>query len=302
MDIRGIGFQGIYGFCRRKGCDQFHGGYAPMVRRLLLLGCLLPFMAGCLHLAHKPIVDTDCWRASDEIPQVSKDCVYVFMFNDHDPMHMGDLDLTRDYIQDLGFGKTFYGYPLHVGFFADKMRLIHANCPQARFAIIGFQGGAAAAQKLAGEAAISDIPIDFMLYLSPKSVASQDEYVLSERTITIWGEVACGNKYDCGEGEKIFLEGAHSMMLPTNPEVLNILERELTLIGFGVPMPSRHDRPTEPLVKPIPAPRKTAARPKPLAPEWQFLRPFGTPVTLATLPSTPQPSESLPPPREVSPK
>ena len=235
-----------------------------MFRFTLLTLCAgLPVLTGCLNFAHPtPVYRPEEWRPADELPNESKSCVYVFLFNGPDPLGYCNVAGIRDHLNQIGFGKTYFGQALHLSYFAEKIRFIAANCPEARFVIIGYDTGACEARTLACKAKQAGINLDLLLFLEPRGISSVAAE-LATHTITIRGTdcgwLGAGNDY---AGDVVRLEGVHKLCVPSHADTLNILERELTLIGMAVSFPPRNDPPKKPLIEPFPAPRETKPKPK----------------------------------------
>ena len=85
--------------------------------------------------------------------------------------------------------------------------------------------------------------------------------------------------------------------VPTHPFTLELIEREVTLIGLGVSVHPRHPAPHVVLVPPMPAPRAVIPIPKELPPEWLFLRMRAPWLQLG--PPPPPGVEPLPYPRRL---
>src|SRR5438034_10131305 len=83
--------------------------------------------AGCLGFLHP--VDMPYAKQLTEpcqsVPRCCRDHVYIFMVNGLDPWNYGNLTGVRDYIQELGFNKTYYGQVYHVWWFNAEIRRIH---------------------------------------------------------------------------------------------------------------------------------------------------------------------------------
>jgi hypothetical protein len=265
-----------------------------MTRRpFALLLAVLPVLAGCGHIYLKPPADGPPWKPAETVPEEMKACVYVFMFDSLDPFAAGQLGELRDHIQKLGFGKTYYGHSHHLSEFQVELGVVQAERPNARFAIIGYGTGASAARKLAAFANTIGISVDVVIYLEPAEHEATDEPDSALSTLTLRG-----TDLDAGAAIEHTFVGRHFRKsdVPMHPITLDMIERELTLLGYSVPPPPRLRGPRVFLVPPMPAPRSTIPIPKDLPPEWQFLRPRHP----WQPPSPPQPGdETLPLPQPV---
>jgi hypothetical protein len=266
-------------------------------RRVLWLFALLPALPGCLHLVHPDPPCADEWRPADDLPEEAKSCVYIFLINGLDPFEYCNLAGARDYLHHVGFGKIYYGQSVHLGFFADRIRYIHAHCPEsARFVIVGFGRGAGAAQQLALSADAAGIPVDTLIYLAPQGVDAAID-TPAVRIVTVSGDDWLFHSPPAYGGDLMVVQKAGKSAVPTHPETLALLEREVTLVAMSVPPPPRVKVPRVNLVEPIPDPREVIPNPRPLSPEWQFLRPRYPWEELP--PTPPKEPEALPPPKVV---
>jgi hypothetical protein len=264
-----------------------------MTRRpLAWLLALLPAAVGCHHFTERTC--DDCLpRPIDEIPDQSKNCIYVFLIDHFDPFASSSLAEVNGHLRHLGFGKTYYGYSHHVGDMMVELGTVAAERPGARFVVIGYGAGADAARELAAFAATTGTPVDVAIYLEPREgeVIVEDDSALN--TFTVRAGDLGGTVGPDGE---VCAEPVKKSGVPTHPETLSLIERELALIGMTIPPPVRLEAPKVYLVEPIPPPRETKPHPKPLPPDWQFLRPRNPWAP----PPRPRPDvETLPMPRVV---
>jgi hypothetical protein len=261
-----------------------------MPRRVFaLVLALLPALAGCGHIYHVPC-DAPLWRPADTVPESSKARVHVFLFDSFDPFAAGQLADLRDHLQGLGFGKTHYGWGHHLDEFEIDLGTISADEPDARFAIIGCGTGAKAARQLAAFADAIGATADVVIYVEPAGLDPAAEPAPALQTFTL-------RAADLGEPDGTFVgRHFHRSEVATHPMTLEVVERELTLIGLGVPVAPRPPAPPVVLVPPMPAPRETIPIPKELPPEWQFLRRRAPWLQLTPPPPGPEP---LPYPRRL---
>jgi hypothetical protein len=233
-----------------------------MIRRRLLpmLFAALPALAGCHHFTHSTPND---WRPSDSVPDESKSCVFIFLIDSHNPLATANLAGVRDFLHHIGFGKTFEGQPCHVSYFIEKMQSIQAQCGSARFVVIGWDTGAEAAHELAAAGMMLKLPVEAAIYLEPRRIEEWDDATAATTTFVIRAE-------DLNSDSEAKVDKSN---VTTHPQTLELIERELTLIGFTVKPPPRPETPRVLLVEPIPPPRKSEPKPRPLSEDWQFLRP-----------------------------
>src|SRR5688572_23010381 len=87
-----------------------------------VLTALLGSFGGCmcyLHPVDKP--KPSHFEPCREIPKCARDHVYIFMIHGLDPFNYANLNGVRDYIQCLGFHKTYYGQLYHICSFEEEM-------------------------------------------------------------------------------------------------------------------------------------------------------------------------------------
>ncbi len=258
--------------------------------------CLLPALTGCLHFVHKnPKSDPSVWKLSDQVPEESKSCVYVFLFDPLDPLTCSNLKGVRDYLHQLGFTKTYYGQAPHLSYFLEKMQAIHGRCGTARFAVVGYHAGADSARQLAELATELGLPVDLALYLEPRGDAFSEAKETALNTITLRAEDLPPLEKHHDPERSTYQVGKTGV--PTHPKTLSILERELSLIAMTIPPPVRAKAKRVFLVDPMPSPRDVTPKPKKLPDEWQFLRPRN-PWEDGFQP-TQTPEESFPPPQSL---
>ena len=267
-----------------------------MFRRPVSIGllALIPVLAGCMHFVHKPPdFDEFAWRPADAVPEESKSCVFVFLIDPVDPLVTANTTGLRDFIQQLGFGKTFFGQSCHASYFLEKMRSIRARSGSARLVVIGYRGGADAGRRLAQDAADQGVPVDLAIYLEPTDadvVSTEEANAFVVRTDELVDAEA-------KEGCEAKSNSVGKSDVPTHPQTLSLIERELTLLAMSVP-PNPRPPATKVLLAPaMPAPRQTPAKPRPLSKEWQFLRPMNP--WEQPPPVLPTPAEPLPLPKLV---
>lgn len=226
----------------------------------LLPACLPALLAGCVHL-HEP--DPTAWRPTDDVPHEMKSCVFVFLVEPLNPLEGQGLRGIDRHVREAGFCKTYLGRPAHLTYFAEKMRWLSGQCASPRFAVIASGSAANEARRLAGEASREGLPVDLVVYVEPGGGPDGWVEVEAPKTFTVRAA-----DYTGPDGKPVS-KGAVS----THPEVLALLDRELTRVGLAVPPPARKPVPAVVLVEPMPPPRETPPRPRPLPEEWKFLCP-----------------------------
>jgi hypothetical protein len=255
-----------------------------------LAGAALLGLSGCLSFLH-PIdpPDKELLRTCSEPACASRNRVYVFFLDGFDPLGCAGLTGLRDYAQSLGFIKTYYGQCYHAGWFGDEMRRLHHDDPDARFLLLGYGLGAAAARDLARSAAA---PLDVLIYLDGKQLGdgSDPPPPCAARVVSVRGKA--------GPGEAPLVEGAENLRfpdagwldLPTHPHTLELLAEELTAAAWRVPVAVDLPRPLgPPAAEELPPPRQATPPADEPRDEWDFLKLEG--------PHAPPPADPRAPPR-----
>jgi hypothetical protein len=201
-------------------------------------------------------------QSCHELPKGCRDCVYVFFINGIDPVNYGNLTGIREYVDTLGFHKTYYGQIYHVSYFAGEIRKIHQEEPDAHFVLVGFGRGAKSIRSLAehvnGEGVVIDLLVDLDGKL-PTGMRAEDGPVS--------GHVRDGTTAT-SSGPDLWLFGN-----PTDPKTVELLGHQLVQIASSIPVvePAQPEQLPPPMEEPTPKPvkRQVPARND----EWDFLKP-----------------------------
>lgn len=108
---------------------------------------------------------TDEAEFARQLPAEAKQHVYLFFLNGIDPLEFGQLSQLRDFCQELGFAKSWYGQFYHRWYFQRVIEDIVHRDAEARFVIVGFSAGALAARDLASSLNQENIPVDLLVYI-----------------------------------------------------------------------------------------------------------------------------------------
>src|SRR5262249_14970241 len=106
------------------------------------------------------------------VPKACRGHVHVFLMNGLDPMNYGNLIGLRDYLQELGFCKTYYGQLYHLWWFESEIRRLHTEDADAHFALIGFSLGSNVVYEIARAVERYGVHIDLLVFLSGNHFAS----------------------------------------------------------------------------------------------------------------------------------
>jgi hypothetical protein len=207
-----------------------------------------------------------------ELARPCRNHVYVFLVHGMDPLDFANLSGVRDYIQSLGFIKTYYGQLYHTWYFERELKRIHEEDPLARFVLIGFSFGANMVRDVARDAKKDGITIDLLVYLGGNTLENRPED-RPDNALKIVNILASGCIWN---GDT--LDGALNLHYsdvwhfgsPSHHHTLKVLAEELSVVADRVPLiveTVAHSVPAGPEEVPPP---KDAARD-----EWDFLKPDG---------------------------
>jgi hypothetical protein len=220
-----------------------HGSRSGIrLRRVLRPGFValaLTASAGCLSFVNP--VDPPpppLAQAAHEVPQAARDHVYIFFINGLDPAYLGNLTGLRDYVQALGFHKTYFGESFHFPWFAKDIREICAEDPDARVAIIGFSLGTNIGRGLARSLQDEGLHIDLLVCLSSNNLIDfsheRPENVSRYIDVLVHGR-DLGHSDDPAT-ERHNLKGfVWHFGGPSHPETLATIAHELTVLAASVP-------------------------------------------------------------------
>src|SRR4029079_19289987 len=85
-------------------------------------GVLATLLSGCVCYLHPVAKQTpEVLAPCQSVTLAAKDHVYVFLIHGMDPLNYANLSGLRDYIQGLGFHKTYYGQLSHTPHFTREI-------------------------------------------------------------------------------------------------------------------------------------------------------------------------------------
>jgi hypothetical protein len=229
---------------------------------------------GCLSFCHP--VDppkADLVQPCQDAPKFCRDHVYFFFVHGLDPLDFANLSGVRDYVQALGFTKTYYGQLYHSFLFEHEIHRIHHDDPEAHFVLVGFSYGANVVRHLAHSAQKDGITIDLLVYLGGNTLENipedQPENALQIVNILASGWIWNGATFD--RAENIHEPDVWHFGSPTHPQTLQTLARELGLIAARLPVPQSEETAAE---EQGPSPRLLAPGGSAQRGEWDFLKPI----------------------------
>jgi hypothetical protein len=209
-----------------------------------------------------------------DLPRCARNHVYVFLVDGMDPLDCANLRGLRDYVQSLGFTKTYYGQLFHKSHFISEICRLHREDPDARFALVGFSFGANAVRDICHAIEPEGVSVDLLLYLGGNTLKNVpvDRPTNAGQIVNI---LACGCIWngDTLDGAiNLNYDDVYHFGSPTHVKTLTLLAEELAKSACRVPVvqtelpPLEEEAPTPRRVKP-----ETSSRYEP--DEWDFLKP-----------------------------
>ena len=264
------------------------------------LSLALVSQVGCLRCCHPvyPPPKEELLPYQD-VAQCQKNKVHVFFVHGLDPLDLSNYEGLHDYVQSLGYIKTYYGWTYHAFLFEKELRALHQDEPDARIVLVGFSYGGGLIRDMACSVRAAGIPIDLVVYIDgvewkgrplhrPANVARVVNILSSPRS----------DESMVKEGENHRYDDAWHFGTVTHPQTLRLMARELADVARRVPivqhLPPAEVKPGQPAPKAdLPPPTEV---PKGKPDEWGFLRPddlaqgvLGSkplPDAFATMPAT----------------
>jgi hypothetical protein len=214
------------------------------------------------------------------LPDCCRNHVYVFLLDGMDPFDWANLRGVRDYVQSLGYVKTYYGQLYHASSFEKEIRRLHREDPDARFVLIGFSFGANVVCHLTQATKDDDVHIDLLVYLGGNTLKNRPEdrpeNVCKLVNILATGCIWNGDTFD--GAENVQYSDRWHFGSPSHPYTLDVLSRELALVAARVPIVE--PAPSVPEEGPVPRRAEVQSAGEDGA-EWDFLKPasvYGKPA------------------------
>jgi hypothetical protein len=230
-------------------------------------------------------------------PRCSREHVYLFFVHGMDPFDYANLEGVRDYVQSLGFCKTYYGQLYHTSQFEQVIQRVHREDAEARFVLVGFSFGANMVRNIAQAVGQDDVWIDLIVYLGGNTLKDEprDQPDNVGRIVNILAQGCIWNGDTMQRAENIQVKGVWHFGSPTHPYTLELLARELAVVASHVPVVQRPEPPPWEETAPTPRPlsQRKAAAPRE---EWNFLKPVSRLSDGAIRATGPTLSERIPGP------
>lgn len=247
-----------------------------LVAALATPGCL-----SCLHPAPAPPDETRQMCA--QFPEPCRAGVYVFLLNGCDPLGCANLRGVRDYLARLGFVRTYYGQFYHDAVMVEEIVRLRREDPFARFVVVGYEFGAAAARRVVIDAAAAGVEVDMVALLEPKATAADLPPLDGARRFVIIRSTKWWSKEAVEESAEVITLPCHSRFgVPTHPVTLDLIVEEVSHLAQLVPFTPDEVEGFPPILDdPAPTPRPVAEKRPKSFDEWDFLKPVSRPKPAA---------------------
>jgi hypothetical protein len=247
----------------------------PFRRWLVASGLMLALVpTGCLNfLNHVPDPSPEAKQISEQLPQPSREGVYVFLVNGNDPLGCANLYGIREFLHKLGYVKSYYGEWFHEWWLVDEIRDLHQEKPDAHIIVIGYELGADTALAVANAGIVCGANVDLLLYLEPRGFSFDNVPPELHNVIVVRKDKSYPKDSEVKGAQSVALACGCRWLVPTHPSTLEIVETEISRLAMSVPVPTLPSEAfPEIMDDPAPTPRPVAERkPAPLD-EWDFLK------------------------------
>jgi hypothetical protein len=227
-------------------------------RNLWLTAVVVLTGPGCLSCLH-PIEPAEKERLAccTSLSSCARNHVYVFFIHGIDPLDIANLSGVRDYVQSLGFIKTYYGQLYHMRFFEKELRRIHGEDPDARFVLIGFSFGANMVRDVAQAVKPDGVFIDLLVYLGGNTLENrpQDRPENAGHIVNILATGYIWNGDHLDGATNLNYDDVWHFGSPSHLQTLHLLAEELAVVAGRVPV-----------VEPV------ESAPEEPSGEWDFLK------------------------------
>ncbi len=252
---------------------------------------LLAIQVGCHGLCQRSDPPTaDQIAPVTTISQCQKNKVYLFFIHGCDPLDCSNFSGLRDYVQSIGFIKTYFGNSYHTFFFEKELRRLRKDQPDVRFVLVGYGRGADMARDLACSLRQEGICFDLAVFLDGQGRSGHAVHRPSNvaRVVNV---VSCKHPEGHLDGaENHHFDDVGHLGLATDRRTLTLMAQELASVALQVPLPPHTTPVLEPVGPMLPAPKEVPQSRS----EWDFLRPDEYARGGAGLPPTEQAFHTFP--------
>jgi hypothetical protein len=233
-----------------------------------------PGCVSCGHHVCKPAREAgpDC-----PIPLRDRQQVYVVLVNGLTPGGPSGLEGLRDRLADQGFTKVYCGQLCHAVWLGQEMRRVHKEEPAARFIVVGYDLGGAAALRLAADARTDGLPVEALVLLDP--MGKPKDAGCAVRTVLV---CSGSGTSPFPHSESLSVPDAGHFSLPTHPQTVAVVCDLLGEVASRVEHPAVYDPDGTVYYEHAPPARPVPGPPPGGDEDWLFLHdqpgPHNTPL------------------------
>ena len=240
------------------------------------LALMLCIQAGCLQMLH-PLDPLPPEEVRDilQVPVACKNGVYIFLLHGIDPFDIANFAGVRDYVQSLGYIKTYYGQPYYASYFEKEILALREREPNARIVLVGFSYGAGLVRDIACGVGERGIDIDLLVYVD--GVEMDGRPLVKPTNVRKVVNILAYNrrdKHNVAEAENIRYNDVWHYGTVTHPQTLRMLVRELGEVALRFPVVTEAPPVVPGVIVPTPEMLPQPKQASKLG-EWDFLLPDG---------------------------
>lgn len=168
-----------------------------------------------------------------------KDHVYIYTVNGLNPMCLGNFNGLCVYLKKQGFENTRFAQMYTYFGFADEIREVRKNDPEARIALVGFSLGANSVRDIANDLNRDGTRVDLLVYMVGDTIrntpASRPPNVNRIVNIRAKGLVLTGGDFtmngaDIDGARNVKLECRH-ILTPSRKQTVELMMEELLMLA-----------------------------------------------------------------------
>jgi hypothetical protein len=177
------------------------------------------------------------------LPPLCREQLHVFFVNGLDPAGYANLAALSGYVKAQGYLHTYYYQLRSSAQLTGRVRQIHQQDPQARFALVGFSAGTYVVRGSAHSLREEGITVDLLVYIGGDMILntpySRPANVCRVLNITGHGFLLSGGDLlfngDEIDGARNLRLPCRHMLLPSRRETIDALMQELTAAAAARP-------------------------------------------------------------------
>jgi hypothetical protein len=229
---------------------------------LLACGCMGGPQSNSSMASEQSLVTTD-------LPQYSKNHVYVFLVQGLDPFDMANLGGVREYLISQGFIKTYLGAPFYAPWFSAEIRRLHQEDPEARFVLVGHGQGANLARAIARSVQQDRASVDLLISINADAVEDSTRPANVAQVVNIQRRGSLEPIIAMSGTDEAQYANQEGIAIGPNALSMELFSRSLASVACRVPI---RDTVLESVATgPTPRPCKEVAQVEVEDKEWGFL-------------------------------